>query len=113
VETQLAHDVKTVRFSTRLSDSPAVLLSDENAISPHMERLLRASNQDPPREKRILELNPDHAVVKKLLSLHAADPKAERFHDWVEWIHGQTLLAEGSPLPDAARFAKLMTKLVT
>jgi molecular chaperone HtpG len=113
VETKLASDVKTVRFSTRLSDSPAVLLTDEQALSLHMERLMRAANQDPPREKRILELNPDHAVVKKLMALYKEEPRSERFGEWVEWLHGQTLLAEGSPLPDAARFARLMTKLVT
>ncbi len=113
VESKLASDVKTVRFSTRLSDSPAVLLTDEQALSPHMERLMRAANQEPPREKRILELNPDHAVVKKLMALYQDEPRSERFGEWVEWLHGQTLLAEGSPLPDAARFARLMTKLVT
>ncbi|MDZ4772631.1 MAG: molecular chaperone HtpG [Planctomycetota bacterium] len=113
IENELASSVKSVRFSTRLSDSPAVLLTDEHALSPHMERLMRATKQDTRSDKRILELNPDHAVVKKLLSLHASEPRSERFTDWVEWLHGQTLLAEGSPLPDAARFAKLMTKLVT
>lgn len=113
VEARLASDVKTVRFSTRLSDSPAALFTDPHALSPHMERLLRATNQDVRHEKRTLELNPDHPVVKRMLDLHAQDPRSERFSEWVEWLHGTTLLAEGSPLPDAARFAKLSTKLVT
>lgn len=112
LETRLGGDVKTVRFSTRLAESPAVLVNDENAVSPHMERILRAANQDVKREKRILELNPDHALVKRLTSLYAADPRSGRVGDLVDLLHGQALLAEGSPLPDPARFAKLVSRLV-
>ncbi len=110
IETKLAGEVKAARFSTRLSDSPAVLVS-EGGLSPNMERILRAARQDVPKEKRVLELNPDHALVKKLLELHAADARSERVGDLVELLHGQALLAEGSALPDPARFSKLLARL--
>ncbi len=104
-------DVKSARFSTRLTESPAVLVSEGAGVSANMERILRAARQDVPKEQRVLELNPDHALVKKLLELHGADPKSERVGDLVELLHGQALLAEGSPLPDPARFSKLLARL--
>ncbi|MCY2961898.1 MAG: molecular chaperone HtpG [Planctomycetota bacterium] len=111
VETRLSADVKAARFSTRLTESPAVLVSEGGAVSANMERILRAARQEVPKEKRVLELNPDHGLVKKLLELHAADPRSERVGDLVELLHGQALLAEGSPLPDPARFSKLLARL--
>ena len=112
VESKLSSDVKTVRFTTRLSDSPAVLLNDEHGVSAHMERILRAANQEVKREKRILELNPDHALVKRLRELHASDPRSERVGELVELLYGQALLSEGAPLPDPSRFARLVNRLV-
>lgn len=111
VESRLAADVKAARFSTRLTESPAVLVSEGGGVSANMERILRAARQDVPKEKRVLELNPDHALVKKLLALHAADPRSERVGDLVELLHGQALLAEGSALPDPGRFSKLLARL--
>jgi molecular chaperone HtpG len=113
IESRLTERVRTARFTTRLTESPAAMVDDEHALSAHMERLLRAANQDVPQQKRILELNPDHALVKRLIELHASDPRSERFADLVDLIHGQALLQEGSTLPDAARFARLVTKLVS
>jgi len=112
LETRLSNDVKTVRFTSRLSDSPAVLLNDEQGVSAHMERILRAANQEVKHEKRILELNPDHALVKRLRDLHASDPRSERVGELVEMLHGQALLSEGSPLPDPSRFARLVNRLI-
>lgn len=111
IETRLAGQVKAARFSTRLTESPAVLVSEGGGVSANMERILRAARQDVPPEKRVLELNPDHALVKKLLELHASDPRSERAADIVELLHGQALLAEGSPLPDPGRFSKLLARL--
>ncbi len=112
IEERLGESVKTARFTTRLVESPAAMVDDEHALSAHMERLLRAANQDVPTQKRILELNPDHALTKRLIELFAKDPHGQSFRDFVDLVHGQALLQEGSPLPDAARFAKLVSKLV-
>jgi molecular chaperone HtpG len=112
IEEQLKADVSEARFSTRLSDSPALLVGEPGGISPQMLRILRAANQPVPEQRRALELNADHALVKRLIEQHGKDPKASAFGDLVELLHGQALLAEGSPLPDPARFAKLLSRMM-
>jgi molecular chaperone HtpG len=112
LEKLLEAEVKTARFSARLTESPAVLVSEKGAISPKMERILRAAHHDVTRERRILELNPDHPLIKRLTELHAKSPQGEEFRDFAELLFGQALLAEGSALPDASRFAKLIAKLM-
>jgi molecular chaperone HtpG len=112
IEEQLKADVSEARFSTRLSDSPALLVGEPGGISPQMLRILRAANQPVPEQRRALELNADHALVKRLIEQHGKDPKAAAFGDLVELLHGQALLAEGSPLPDPARFAKLLSRMM-
>ena len=110
IERRLGADVKEVRISTRLAESPAALVNDAHGLSPHMERILRAANQEVPPQKRILELNADHPLFAKLAEVHARGEASEEFGEAVELLHGQALLAEGSPLPNPARFAKLVAK---
>jgi molecular chaperone HtpG len=112
METELASGISKVRFSTRLKDSPAVLVDDPDALGPAMERMLRHSGQEPPPRKRILELNPTHPLIERLAELHAADARSPRIKDWSDLVHGQALLAEGSALPDPARFGRLVTELM-
>ncbi len=104
--------VKEVRFSSRLKDSPAVLVTDEHGMSPQLERMLRESGQDVPAQKRILELNASHPVLERLKSLHSETGEAENFDGFLELLYGQALLAEGETPPDPARFAKLVTELL-
>ncbi len=110
LEEALAAHVKSVRFTTRLSGSPAVLVSDAHGLSPHMERVLRAARQDVQPSKRVLELDPDHPVVQRLVALHRETPRSPLLSEAAELVLGQALLAEGSPVPDGARFAKLVAK---
>lgn len=105
--------VSKVRLSTRLQDSPAVLVGEAGALSPQMEAILRASGQQMPATKRVLELNPKHAIFEKLKTLHAGDADSPRFHQYLELVHGQALLAEGSALPDPSRFAKLVGEMLS
>ena len=107
VKKQLEADVAEVRLSTRLADSPCCLVATANGLSPAMERMMRAMNKDAPREKRILELNGTHPLVQKLKDLKDDDLK-----DAVELLYAQALIAEGSPVPDPARFGKLLVGLM-
>ncbi len=100
--------VKSVRVTDRLTDSPACLVSDEHGMSARQERVLREAGQDVPQQKRILELNADHAVVKKLTGL-ADDAE---FADWAALLHDQALLAEGAMPADPAAFARRLTALM-
>ncbi len=112
VQAELSNEVEAVRFSARLTDSPAVLVSGEGALSPQVERMLRESGQPIPAGKRVLELNPDHPLIGRLSALAEDDAARGRFADYVALLLGQALLAEGSPLPDPARFARLVTDLM-
>ncbi len=107
----LANDELEVGYSARLVESPAVLVTEEGGASPHVERALRASGQAGGRTaRRRFELNPDHPVVAALDDLRAKDPA--RFERHVKLLHGQALLAEGSPLPDPAAFSRLVVELL-
>ena len=109
---RLGDAVREVRFTLRLKDSPAALVTPAGALRPHLARMLRATQQEVPADERVLELNPDHPLVARLRELHAKGADGERFADYAELLHGQALLAEGSPLPDPARFSKLVAELM-
>ncbi|VVC75798.1 Chaperone protein HtpG [Aquicella siphonis] len=107
IHTLLEKNIKEVRLSHRLTDSPACLVRDQNALGPQMERLLKAAGQQVSETKPILELNPDHMLVRKLL-----DEKDEmRLSDWTHIIFDQALLAEGGALPDPAEYVQRVNKL--
>jgi molecular chaperone HtpG len=78
-----------------------------------VERLLRAQKREIPPALRILELNLDHPLVKSVERLELVEPGSERGREWMELIHEQALLAEGSPIQDPAQFAKKLTRLMT
>ncbi|CPR02351.1 heat shock protein 90 [Mycobacterium bohemicum DSM 44277] len=104
----LGDHVKEVRLSTRLTESPACLITDAFGITPALARLYRASGQDVPVGKRILELNPNHPLITGLRQAHqdrADDPSVA---ETAELLYGTALLAEGGALEDPARFAELL-----
>jgi molecular chaperone HtpG len=104
----LSEHVKEVRLSTRLTESPACLITDAFGITPTLARMYRASGQDVPIEKRTLELNPDHPLVTGLQQAHkdrADDPSVA---ETAELLYGTALLAEGGTPEDPARFAELL-----
>lgn len=107
VKEQLKDHVADVRVSSRLAESPCCLVASENALSPSMIRMMRAMRQDVPEEKRILEVNASHPIVEKAKTL-----EGDAFADAVELLFDQALIAEGSPVPNPSRFAKLLTSLM-
>ncbi len=113
VEDILEDHVKEVHVSTRLTESPCCLVVPEGGLHAHIERMLRAQGRDVPANKRILEINPDHPVIKKLYDLHEADPTSEQVKEWVALLYDQALLAEGSPVPDPQRFARRISALMS
>ncbi len=104
----LDQHVKTVRVTDRLTDSPACLVSDEHGMSARQERVLRDAGHEVPTQKRILELNADHPVVKKLAELS----DETTFGDWSALLYDQALLAEGSLPSDPAAFSRRLTALM-
>src|SRR5262249_53677437 len=84
------HDpVSEVRVSTRLTDSPVCLAVPEGGLQPYIERVLRATQKGAPKTKRILEMNPDHPLVKNLERLYARDPESAKLGEWIELLFEQ------------------------
>lgn len=104
--------VKTVRLSTRLTDSACCLVADEYGYSAHMERVMKAFNQEVPKTQRILELNPKHPVMEKMLGLASSDSTSEALADYADLLFGQAQLAEGSALENPSRFNKLVSAIM-
>ena len=107
----LSDHVKEVRLSTRLTESPACLITDTFGITPALARMYRASGQAVPVAKRILELNPNHPLVTGLQQAHkdrGDDAQMRRLAETAELLYGTALLAEGDAPEDPAKFAALL-----
>ena len=103
--------VKEVRLSGRLTKSPAVLVVAEHDYSPQLERLL-ATGRDGVRQRRILELNAEHPMVRGLRGRFDANPNDAVVGDYAELLLGWSLLAEGSEPHDPVRFTQLVAGLM-
>lgn len=101
----LQEEVKEVRWTKRLIESPACLVVDEGEMSNHLQRLLKAAGQETKKTKPILELNIDHQLIKNL------DPNDQKFSDWCHILLQQAILAEGGTLDDPATFVKKINNL--
>ena len=106
IKASLGERVKEVRVTHRLTESPACLVSDLHDMSGNLARLLKASGQQGPAMKPILEINPKHPVVLRLKD----DDK--KFDDWAAVLLDQALLAEGGQLDDPATFVKRINELM-
>lgn len=104
----LTDHVKEVRLSNRLTDSPACLITDAFGITPALARMYRASGQNIPVGKRILELNPNHPLVTGLRQAHQDRSDDPSVAETAELLYGTALLAEGGALEDPARFAEIL-----
>jgi len=107
IKTILDDKVKEVRLSHRLTLSPVCLVRDQHALGPQMERLLKATGQSVTEVKPVLELNPEHTIIRKLHE----ELDEERLKEWTQILYDQALLAEGSLLPDPAAFVQRINKL--
>ncbi|GAB6848872.1 molecular chaperone HtpG [Paraburkholderia kururiensis] len=102
----LKDKAKDVRLTFRLTDSPSCLVADEGEMSGYLQRMLKAAGQQAPMFHPILEVNPEHALVKALRT-DSAD-----FDDWCHLLFDQALLAEGGALDDPAAFVKRTNALL-
>jgi len=100
----LSAKVKAVKVSSRLSESPSCLVADENEMGSNMERIMKSLGQNVPETKPILEINPNHPLVKKL--------KDSVDEDLVEVLFDQAVLSEGGQISEPAEFVKRINKLM-
>ena len=100
----LDNQVKEVKVSSRLSESPSCLVADENELGGNMERIMKSLGQDVPETKPILEINPTHPLVMKL--------KTKVDDDIVKVLFDQAVLSEGGQIKEPAEFVKRMNNLM-
>ncbi len=112
LKNQLNEDISEVRLSNRLTQSASCLVGNPHDLSPQMEQMLKAMNQEVPKSKRVLELNPSHPIMTKLQSIFEKNASDAALGDYAYLLYGQALLAEGSPLQEPARFSKLVSELM-
>ncbi|CAM3956521.1 molecular chaperone HtpG [Pseudoalteromonas byunsanensis] len=104
----LGDKVKEVRFTHRLTDSPACVVADEHDMSSQMQKLMESVGQAVPEAKPVFELNPEHQLVKHL----NVEQDEDKFAQWSEVLLDQALLAERGSLKDPAGFVTRLNKLM-
>lgn len=109
MQQRLDEHLKEIRLSQRLTTSPVCLISE--GFSPRLERLLKGKLGST-TQRRIMEINPNHALIKQLKELFDKNKDDPRLGDYTELLFGQALLAEGSELPDPIKFSRLVTNLM-
>ncbi len=104
----LGDDVKDIRMSQRLTDSPSCLVLNEDEMSAQMQQIMQAAGQYAPKAQPVLEFNPDHELIQQLKDITDDD----LFEDWAHLLFEQARIAAGDALEDAASFVKRVNKLL-
>ena len=108
VKNALGDAVSNVKMTVRLTDSPACVVTEEGGMSAHMARLMEQMGQAMPKTQPILELNPDHALVKRL----DQEQDEDKIKEWSYFLLEQAQLAEGDQLESPAEFVKRVNRLL-
>jgi len=106
----LANMVEDVKMSTRLVDSPACFVQKGEPISPQMRNFFRSMGQEVPEEKKVLEINPSHPLIKKIAT-ETEEGRAD-IAEWANVLMGLAAICEGEPVEDGKKFTRLITKLL-
>ena len=112
LQKELDKHVKQVRLSSRLTTSPACLVVEEHDYSPMLERALQMGKDGAPKQRRVMELNPNHPLILRMQQRQAATPDDAILHNAAELLLGLSLLAEGSELPDPIRFSRAASEVL-
>ncbi|MBV8201734.1 MAG: molecular chaperone HtpG, partial [Acidobacteria bacterium] len=112
LQKKLDEHVKQVRLTSRLTASPVCLVGAEHDYSPQLEKLLQKGKGGGPKQRRIMELNPGHRILTGLKEHYDRSAEDPLIGEYAELLLGYGLLAEGSELPDAARFNRAVAELM-
>ena len=104
----LGDKVKEVRISHRLTDSPSCMVVEQHDMAVSMQKILKQAGHQLPELQPILEINPEHPLVKRLNE----EQETKRFEDWTYLLFDQALLSEGGQLEDPAAFVSRMNELL-
>jgi molecular chaperone HtpG len=95
VTTVGADKLEAVRFTHSLGDTIGLLVTKDGDINPQMQQYLKAMGQSIPTQKRIMELNTDHPLVQRMMSLYQSDPQDSKLSDLISYTYDQAILNEG------------------
>jgi len=110
---ELKDDVKQVRVSNRLTDSPVCLIADEQGVDMHMERILKTQQKyEPTNNKKILEINEHHALIQMLAGLAKANKDAPALKDAARLLYDQACIIQGEPVNDPSSFARRIAEFM-
>jgi molecular chaperone HtpG len=104
----LDEHIEHIRISTRLGASPACLAATEMDYSPQMEQFSQRGGVGHPKQRKILELNPNHPIFFKMCARFEKNEQDAVLSACAELLLGYALLAEGAELPDSLRFNYLL-----
>ncbi|MFT5675129.1 MAG: molecular chaperone HtpG [Paraglaciecola sp.] len=108
MKTVLGDKVVDVKFTHRLTDSPACIVADEQGMTTQMIKLMQAAGQPVPEASYHFELNPDHQLVKMLVNVQ----DEQQFAQWTDVLFDQAALSEQGSLKDPASFVQVLNKLL-
>jgi molecular chaperone HtpG len=108
IKKALGEKVQDVRATTRLTDSPACVVLSEHDMALHMQRLMKQAGHAVPESKPILEINPTHALIKRI----EEEKDDTVFNQWADLLLDQAIIAEGGQLENPAEFVKQVNKLL-
>ncbi len=104
--------VKDVRVSERLTDSPVCLVADADDLDMHLERLLKQHHQLDSESRRVLEINPRHALITELNAMVGAEGATDALEDVAHLLLDQARIFEGEPLPDPRAFSRRLASIL-
>lgn len=112
IKTQLEAQIKEVKPSTHLRDSVACLSGEENDMSAYLEKVLKASGQEVPPVKRVLELNMDHPLLARIKAMYEDDKDAPLLKDYSSLLYDMAVIAGGGKIDNPSRFSKMIGDLM-
>jgi len=112
MKTILKDDVREVRLSGRLKESPCCLVGDDGDLDPRMEKMLKAMGQEVPVQQKVLEINPEHPIFASMKDLFGRDKTAPLLEEYSRLLLDQALLLSGSRPKDPALFSRALSHLM-
>ena len=112
IKGRLDEKIKEVKPSTRLKNSVSCLSGDDYGMSAYMEKIMKASGQETPKQKRVLELNISHPVMAKIKTLFETDTKNIKLNDYCTLLMDMAIIGEGGKIDNPSQFSKIVGDLM-
>lgn len=112
IKDKLEDKIKEVKPSTRLKGSVSCLSGEDFGMSAYMEKIMKASGQDVPPQKRVLELNVDHPVISKIKDIFETDTKNPVLKDYSNLLFDLAIISEGGKIDNPSGFSQQVSDLM-